>query len=419
MAPSLIAVTPAAIGCFTAQPDKTGTIFATLNVHNYFSTLLVANSEIGLIAVRQLPFGAMTVAQAYADAFGIGLVEASDVLNRRPRLPPAAAVHGELPAALEHKTASFAALAPNLRMLSNEILATLDYFHFERMGGLPAALSLSFSGPSIAGLDEWLSDALALRVELVQMTPAHLPALLEKAPHFNLLEGSRTGLLKIGNRPFEFMDGRFKPIKGSDPKMRANAKAGISLHSLGNLTIPPEIAKLLSSYGRRYAVPAASCAAFALVTFLNIAFLTSPAKNTLAAHTADYSSAAEQSLQRVAVAKVEASGEVAGDVGQPLWAEHLVSVSQALLPEMRLERMEMNPTGPTLDAAVTLSLFGILPTQSPDNLKLIASFMDRLSEDETFMRKFTAVNFSGADNTNGNTPASMSFQVAATETGAE
>ena len=79
----------------------------------------------------------------------------------------------------------------------------------------------------------------------------------------------------------------------------------------------------------------------------------------------------------------------------------------------------MNPTGPTLDAAVTLSLFGILPTQSPDNLKLIASFMDRLSEDETFMRKFTAVNFSGADNTNGNTPASMSFQVAATETGAE
>jgi hypothetical protein len=87
-----------------------GGIFATLRVHGYFSTLLIANAQTGIIAMRQFSFGSLSLAEAYAAEHGLSLTESSAALGARSRLPPAAIVKdGGTP---EHQTGTFAALSP-------------------------------------------------------------------------------------------------------------------------------------------------------------------------------------------------------------------------------------------------------------------------------------------------------------------
>src|SRR6202012_2643154 len=90
-----------------------------------------------------------------------------------------------------------------LQKLTGEIAATGDYFEFQRLAGRAGELRLSQLGAKIAGFAGWLADMLETGVADAEAAPA------DTAPALNLLEGMRTGLIKIGHQHYDFAGGRF------------------------------------------------------------------------------------------------------------------------------------------------------------------------------------------------------------------
>jgi hypothetical protein len=406
LATALVAVIPAGAQPLGAE-SHAGGIFATLRMHGHFSTLLVANADTGIVAVRQFAFGALTLAKAYASEYGLSLEEASGALKNRSRLPSASAVKDG--AAPEHKTSTFAALAPHLRQLHDDIAATLDYFRYQRLAGRPAHLSLTFTAPAIAGLDAWLKEALDLQVDIAANA---LPVFQDAdTPTLNLLEGSRSGLLKLGNQPYEFSRGRLLPITGGQfdmPTPQSGPRTNLSLPWLEKL--------LMRAGGRRLELrreqimqPILGVAVAALVLIANIYFLTRPTQQRLTDGASAYDTVAGSAL---AAAKTDGDADVAVAERTVLWADNLFAIGKSLAPGMKLERLELIPSAGKTRAAADLSLAitGALAPASTD-LKLVADFIDRLSADKSFSQRFTQLRFTGAGESQDEMRHEMLFHV--------
>jgi hypothetical protein len=412
-ATALAAVIPGSTAAFSA-PRQEGAIFAAFRMHGYFSTLVVANAQSGIIAARQFPFGTLTLAKAYAEEHGVSLAEASEALRIRSRLPPAPAVKGGgLP---EYKTASFFALSPVLSQMHDEIAATLEYFRFQRLAGRPSSLTLTFTGVPIAGFESWLAEAITVPVDPVQHAP---PAIADEtnAGRLNLLEGSRPGLLKLGNQPFEFSGGRFLPMKGAHTDMPTKKP-------FWSLFFPPWLEKLDLSVGGHQMpfnrdqalLRLAAVGAVALLAIGNFYFVTGPAKQRLVELASLYDNAAEASI-----AAVRSTSQASEARDQPvLWADNLFTLGQALLPAMKLQRLELVPptskTGAGSDAVLTIT--GALSSSNPATLKSVGGFIDQLSKDKSFSRRFAQLRFTGAGKSEDATRREMTFRVAALSAGA-
>jgi hypothetical protein len=411
MATALIAAVPAGACAFDARSHEGG-IFATLRVHGYFSTLLIANAQTGIIAMRQFSFGSLSLAAAYAAEHGLSLTESSAALGARSRLPPANIVKdGGAP---EHQTGTFAALSPLLQQIREDIAATIDYFRFQRLAGRPAHLGLTFTGPSLAGLDSWLADALGLQVEIVENTLSTSQDATDTS-NLNLLEGSRAALLKMGNQPFEFSKGRFVAMSGgrSDmPTRKPEEKFSF-----------PWLDKLNDRLGGRQITftrerlmrPFAAFGVLGLLVIANMYLLTGPAEQHLTDGVFAYGSAAEAS-----VASIKGGAANAQNSDQPaLWADNLLAVGQALSLGMKLERLELAPaagkggTGVDLNLAIT----GGLPSATAGNFKSVAVFIDQLSKDKAFSSRFPQLRFTGAGKSTDQTRREMNFHVAALSEG--
>ena len=407
IATALVAAVPAGACAFGAQSHEGG-IFATLRVHGYFSTFLIANAQTGIIAMRQFSFGALSLAEAYAAEHGLSLTESSAALGTRSRLPPAAIVKDG--AAPEHRTGTFTALSPLLQQLHEDIAATLDYFRFQRLAGRPAHLGLTFTGPSLAGLDRWLADALGLRVEILEDTLSTSKDATD-TPNLNLLEGSRAALLKMGNQPFEFSKGRFVPMSGGRSDMPASKPAQ-------KLSFPL-LEKLSGHFGARQITftrhsllrPLAAFGALGLMVIANMYLLTGPAEQRLTDGVFAYGNAAEASIASIkgGAANAQNSDQSA------LWADNLLAVGQALSPGMKLERLELAPVAGKGGAGVDLNLAitGGLPSATAGNFKSVAVFIDQLSKDKAFSTRFPQVRFTGAGKSTDQTHREMNFHVAA------
>jgi len=407
IAATLVAAVPAAARALDQQSHEGG-IFATLRVHGYFSTFLIANAQTGIIAMRQFSLGALSLAEAYAVEHGLSLTESSAALGARSRLPSAAIVKdGGGP---EHQTATFTALSPLLQQLCENIAATLDYFRFQRLAGRPAHLGLTFTGPSLAGLDRWLADALGLQVEIVANTISASEGMAE-TPSLNLLEGSRAALLKMGNQPFEFSKGRFVPMSGRRSDMPARKpEEKLSF---------PWLDKLSHRFGARQITltrdsllqPFAAFGVLGLLLIANTYLLIGPAEERLTDGVFAYGNVAEAS-----VAAVKGSAANAQDADQSaLWADNLLAVGQALPPNMKLERLELAPAAGKGGAGVDLNLAitGGLPLTTAGNFKSVAVFIDQLSKDKAFSRRFPQVRFTGAGKSTDQAHREMNFHVAA------
>jgi hypothetical protein len=378
-------------------------------VHGQYSTLLIANGDAGIVAYRQLPFGTLMLANAYASEYGLSLEEASAALKTRSRLPPPSSVKGGV--SPEHSTATFAALSPLLKQLHDDVAATLDYFRYQRLAGRPAHLSLTFTAPPIAGLDGWLAEALEVQVDLA----ANALCATEHAPEtaaLNLLEGSRSGLLKLGNQPYEFSHGRFVPIKGGQGEM-STAKPGPQSGSTLSL---PGLEKFLTRIGGRgvsirrehIMQPLIGVACLILLVLANFYFVVAPAEQRLSDSASTYDTVASSSL-----ASAKASpGNPATDESAILWADNLLAIGKALAPRMKLERLELVPAAgkPGAGADLTLAITGALPPDG-ENLKLVAGFIERLSQDKSFSRRFAQVRFTGAGASEDEMHREMLFHV--------
>jgi len=128
----------------------------------------------------------------------------------------------------------------------------------------------------------------------------------------------------------------------------------------------------------------------ALGVAANLMLLTGPADQRLMDEASAYGTQAGSSM-----ASTTNGSEAGLPVGERpnLWADTLLGVGKALLPSMKLDRLQLvAAAGKGAEANFTIT--GILP-QGGANLRLVAGFIDRLSQDQSFSRRFAQVRFTG------------------------
>jgi hypothetical protein len=322
-------------------------------------------------------------------------------------LPPAGSVAAaELPP--EHRTAGYVALATHLRSLRDEILGTLDFYQFERLAGRAASLSLAFSGPAIAGLEQWLGEALEMPVETVAESPVYAGEGELRHP-LNLLEGSRPGLLKLGSQPYEFVGGRFRPIKSVQTESAMKTGSGLSAQFATFQKLPGFSFLMRSGVDRqKLMMPVAALGAVVLVYLLNATFLIGPASAGFTAGSFTYQDSVIRSTTNVARRAIENEDAQSGPQA-PLWAEDLVSVAYALVPGLTLKRIALIADTNAAGGKV-LEITGAVPADSTDYLKTVADYIDGLDDDVSFRRRFKEIYFTGAG---AETDGELNFRITA------
>ena len=345
---------------------------AQLTVHSRYSTLALTNDSAGAVAVRQLPVGTQHLTEAYAKVHGIEPQDAAEALATRARL--AIGKQWPLPAGAPAAHAgTYMALMPVLQKLAGEIATTGDYFEFQRLAGRAGELRLSHLGTRIAGFAGWLSDMLQVGVADVERQQP------DKAPVLNLLEGMRTGLLKIGNQHYDFAGGRFV-LSANQPSIATHQSVAARWKSASSQPVTLEMLKPL-------AMPLAA-AVLALGVFAGTyMFLLAPIsqKNDTAANL--YSNI----LARMAQVDVRAPKPAAAE--PVLWARDVMAVSAMMPYDMKLKHLVLVQGSGTTPSSFELA--GILPKGDADNLQLIGRFMKRLSASPALHRRFTEINFAG------------------------
>jgi predicted Zn-dependent protease with MMP-like domain len=347
---------------------------AQLTIHADYSTLTVANDAAGAIAVRQLPVGTAKLAAAYAGAHGIAPHEAMQALAARSRLttqdwPPPA------DAPMRH-TGSFLALAPVMENLSGEIATTGDYFEFQRLAGRASELRLSLLGARITGFATWLTDMLQISVAEVE------PPREDQAPVLNLLEGMRTGLLKIGNQHFDFVGGRFVP--SAVQPGGAGSEAGISAR-WKNASSEPLKLEMFKPYAKPAGAAALALGLLAAVYPLLLSPIAQESENSFNLYA--------NTLTRMAqAAPVHVSAQPSAE--PVLWAKDVMAVGATMPYDMKLTRMAL--TAATGGTPGTFEVTGTLPKGGMDNLQLIGRFMKRLGASAALHRRFPEIAFAGA-----------------------
>ena len=200
LAAKLVQVVPVQ---FTRMAQVAEQPFIALTIGANNSDLLIGDAESGAITSRVLPLGVQSFAKALADATSIPLRQAAEGLVRRNCLPALAAPGMDAPV-----TATERALRPLAEALQSEILASLDYMRFQRLGQTPELLLLDGEVDGIRGLEAWLTQLLP--IEMRRGADLHASFTSGTAPaSANMLEGSAKGLLKIGKNEFRFEGGRF------------------------------------------------------------------------------------------------------------------------------------------------------------------------------------------------------------------
>jgi hypothetical protein len=345
--------------------------WAQLSCHREFSTLTLANGGAGALAMRHLPVGSRQLAEAYADVHGISEAEAAAALAARCRLGSARPGPGD-PVA---HTGSFIALDPIMKQLSGEIAATSDYFEFQRLAGRASGLLLSRCGAGIAGFGKWLGEMLELDVAEPEKT---IGAGLS-APALNLLEGMRTGLLKLGNQHFDFVGGHFVPSKtaSSEGGERASVPALARWKAISSQ--PVSVATL-----KPLAKPALGAVLGIVALYMGYDALTASAgvDGTVAA-----------GIYNASLSRLDQKQAPPAQAEPILWAKDLVAVAGAMPYDMKLTHIALTPGAGNVVPA--LEIVGTLPEGGKDNLQLVGRFMARLNRTASLHRRFSEVSFAG------------------------
>jgi hypothetical protein len=346
---------------------------AQLTVHSHYSTLALANDSAGAVAVRQLPIGTAHLTEAYARVHGIEPQEAATALAQRARLT--IGKEWPLPAgAPAAHTGTAMALLPMLEKLTGEIAITGDYFEFQRLAGRAGELTLSHLGARIAGFAGWLSDMLQVGVtDAGRRQP-------DKPPVLNLLEGMRTGLLKIGNQHYDFSGGRFV-LSGTQPS--GATRQSVSARWKSASSQPVTLGML-----KPFAMPLAAAALALTLLVSSYVFLLAPVEQRGATAANLYSN----TLTRIAQTNLHAAKPVAAE--PVLWARDMMALAAMMPYDMKLKRLALVQAAGT--GGATFELAGTLPRGDADNLQLIGRFMKRLSASPALRRRFTEINFAGA-----------------------
>jgi len=365
---------------------------ALLSVHGNFSCLIFANPAAGAVALRHLPIGANSFAQAYGAEHGLTQDQAAEALMSRKRLqtggwPP------DAKSPLAH-TPTYAALSPLLNQLAGEVRATGEYFEFQRLAGRTSTLGLNFAAGAIQGFMSWLTDMLDIGVEAVP--EGDLPG----EPALNFLTGMRSGLLKLGNQLYDFENGRFVPSAGDKSRKASPGEKGDLLAGLKRFSAQP---LSLQSF-RPIAMPLAATVMVLAAGWGANEFWLAPIDDALTTSASLYQAALRQTA-------LPAPDSTKTAVEPVLWSRDLLALAGAMPYDMKLTHVAFTAAKP--GSPPLLDITGHLPKNGRDNLQLIGHYIARVSGDSALKRRFKQIDFAGAGAEDKPDDPQMQFHITA------
>ncbi len=397
LAVKLVAVVPAWLPCLRAQ----GQPFAAIEIRAGGATLVLADPDSGAVAWRELAVGTRSFADAIARATSVSLREAAEGLERRFCLGPGSASFGA-PSTTE------LALEPLLATLRTELLATMEYFVFQRLAGEPEHLLVCGEAARVRGLAEWLGGVLGLAP---QAAPEPVPGAAGEADAqaLNLLQDTPAGLLRIGRTDYRFVDGRFRSVQAQarQPRRPRTSLRSLAGQNLGLPLLRQGTLALADLPGPGAAVPALAAAVLGLGIWA-----------TLGAAGGDVLQANARLAQRLAGdavlqhAALHPLGQAAAALPSPQpWSAKLSRVA-ALIPDGIWLTAWTTLPDPAAPARLRVVLEGAVPAApGEDYIAGVAGFIDRLEADPVFMRDVASIAFEGASLAQGPAPNVAGFTI--------
>ena len=401
LAVKLTAVVPARLLYLQAQQP-----FAAIEVRAASLTFVLADPDSGAVACREFPVGTRSFAEALARATSISVREAAEGLERRLCLTPGTA-------ALGVPTTTELALAPLLDTLRGELLATFDYFVFQRLAGAPERLLVSGDAARVRGLAEWLGGILKLppqpAPELALPPAASDDAAARQT--LNMLQDTPVGLLRIGRTDYRFAEGRFQSVQAQS---RSEKPSHPSLHHLARQTLTLQVmrqmAAVLAAVPAREAV--APSLAFAATGLMLWATLGAAADGKL--------QALDQLSQRIASratlqhAALHPRNLVPVTLAPQPWTAMLSRVAALIPGDVWLTSLT-TVTDPAASARQRVLLEGAVRADpGEDYIANVAGFIDRLQSDPVFMTGVASIDFEGASLAQGPATDVAGFTISVT-----
>jgi len=390
LAVKLVQVVPAGLLLLPGAEELSS---AAMNVRAASSTLVLADPETGVIACRELAVGTHGFAAAVAAATSISIKEAVQGLGRRTCFRTDAAADGT-PAPL---TATERALNPILASLRADLLASVEYFVFQRLAGAPERLVVNGEAGCVRGLSEWIGGVLELPPTVADADLHDRFVAADPDGPANLLNSAPKGLLKIGKVEYRFAEGRFRP---DQPQA---VRRGRPARPAGGLLRQPITAGLLreafaSVDGARAALPALALAGFGTLLWATVGSAT--AEMDRAGRVLSVGMAEDAVLRSALVSRTLAPQGSEG-VAPLYWTEKLSAIARAVPDGMRLTKISAVADAANAARDSQLVLEGEMSTAGGDYLARITDLTDRLSGDASFMRDVASISFDGASVAHG------------------
>lgn len=393
LAVKLVQLVPASLYRLAVGAD--GAAFAVIDVRASSSSLLLADPDTGAVVCRELGPGTRALASAIAAATSISLKEAAQGLERRACFRADAAAE-DAPAPL---TATERALHPLLALLRTELLASMEYFLFQRLAGAPNRLIITGEVERVRGLAAWFAGVLGAEPEIVSGSGFHAQFVATPPSACpSLLEGAPKGLLKLGKTNYHFVDGRFRPDQPEAPR-RGGSTRPVGQRRNMPLTVE-RVREAFTSVGslRRIAPAALTLAAFIALLWATVSV---SADELDRAGTVLSAGLAEDSVLRSSLARRISTLQGASGPIHLYWTEKLLAITRAVPDGVRLTKLVVSPGAAKAAGDGRLVIEGEVSAADRDYLVRITDLTDRLTRDTGFMRDVKSVGVDGASVSSG------------------
>ncbi|MBF0145953.1 MAG: hypothetical protein HQL85_07185 [Magnetococcales bacterium] len=189
------------------QSDES--VYGCFQMSAHTSTLLLINHALGIVQVRKIPVGFMTLVKAIAGKMGVPTQDAIQVMAHKDlvgEVAPLSPHDVESEVQIHSRSLQFQALQPPLTRLLEDIKEFLAFFAFQKVAGMPKQLELFGSVGRVTGLEEWLGQYADLSMVVCKESILELFARMERPVGCNLLKGAESNLLTIGRTRFFFTE---------------------------------------------------------------------------------------------------------------------------------------------------------------------------------------------------------------------
>ncbi|MBF8271229.1 MAG: hypothetical protein HW380_334 [Magnetococcales bacterium] len=184
-------------------------VYGGFQMSGHTSTLVLVNHGAGIVQVRKIPVGFLTLAKAIAAKLEVTTHNAIQVMAQKNLVAdvvPMAANDMENAVLIKGKSLQYQALQPPLTRLLDDVKEFLAFFTFQKVAGVPKQLELFGAFGRVAGLADWLSRNSGVPVVVCEKTMLELFVGMQQPVACNLLKGAESNLLTIGRTRFFYTE---------------------------------------------------------------------------------------------------------------------------------------------------------------------------------------------------------------------